>query len=83
MGFFHATLMRLIADSPAVPPSSHELFRGFSFVCPKLLEDQMEKKEEDTERHNTRQADTLSINSANTEALKVQFFVCLVLPLYF
>jgi p90 ribosomal S6 kinase len=31
----------LLSDSPGVPPSAtaHELFRGFSFVAPRLLDD--------------------------------------------
>lgn len=33
-----------IADSPGVPPSAnaHQLFKGFSFVAPFLLEDQVD-----------------------------------------
>ena len=31
----------MLADSPGVPPSAtaHELFRGFSYVAPSLLDD--------------------------------------------
>ena len=34
----------LISDSPGIPPSAtaHELFRGFSFVAPALLDDNHE-----------------------------------------
>jgi len=36
---------RVVADSPGLPASAnaHELFRGFSFVAPGLLEDDMPK----------------------------------------
>ncbi|CAI4230235.1 unnamed protein product [Auanema sp. JU1783] len=35
-------------DSPAVPPSAaaHELFRGFSFVCPQAMEEILERRED-------------------------------------
>ncbi|KAF7638516.1 Non-specific serine/threonine protein kinase [Meloidogyne graminicola] len=39
----HQWLILLFQDSPAVPPSAaaHELFRGFSFVAPTILEEDL------------------------------------------
>jgi len=35
------TIVTVLTDSPGVPPSAtaHELFRGFSYVAPSLLDD--------------------------------------------
>ena len=40
MAIFH-TMLFDVADSPGVPPSAtaHELFRGFSYVAPVLMDD--------------------------------------------
>ncbi len=37
----------LLTDSPGIPPSAtaHELFRGFSYVAPILLDDNMSTSE--------------------------------------
>ena len=45
---------KCLVDSPGIPPSAtaHELFRGFSFVAPALLDDNHEVKNPLLDNHN-------------------------------
>jgi p90 ribosomal S6 kinase len=54
-------------DSPGVPPSAnaHELFRGFSFVAPTLLEDIVNNNDGSNNNHNMTQPNPLNTNNNN------------------
>ena len=68
VGYLSHNPINVFVDSPGVPPSAtaHELFRGFSYVAPILLDDNV-----NTDNHNP--LDHKSIAHVSTKSVRGTF----------